>query len=340
MHSIKNKKLLISFVFSVVALIPFSVFAQSDSELNKLREEAKIFDAQAEVDRHIKEIEDFTGEEEVYGKCGNAPEINKQNITDKSQRLGPRTTIIQSPYKKWIACTKSFIDLYGRFKKAQDELVTTKEVLEVIGYPLSDTLVGLCGIAPIFDVDKTSIEVEKLELKVKIWRGCVGNEMRDLKTTTDIKELILDIEDIQLKSSYYNIQSLLSEVCPQTDRLINMSREQILSYGNSLEVRSWVQCLRQRSRPIIQNAQAIIEYNERLKAIQEDVTQKENISNKNNIPFDLVKEEKKESSEKKLIVQDNVPSSTPEIIVEKDSQLKSFFKKLSDIFKFRIRNSE
>lgn len=332
MYSIKNKKLLISFVFSVITFMPFGVFAQSDSELTKLREEAKIFDAQAEVDKRIKEIEDFTGEEEVYGKCGNAPEINKQNITDKSQRLGSRTTIVPSPYKKWITCTKSFVDLYGRFKKAQDELVTTKDVLEVIGYPLSDTLIGLCGVAPILDVDKTSIEVEKLELKVKIWRGCVENEMRDLKTTTDTKELILDIEDIQLKSSYYKIQSLLSEVCPQTDRFINMSRDQIFSYSNSLEIRSWVQCIRQRSRPIIQNAQAILEYNERLKNLEKNtLNKKENLIKDYKTPAPV--NDKKEES---LLVED-VPTTVEESkSLKKESPIVFFLKRFSTLFNFKI----
>lgn len=255
----KSPKVILTILIGFMALGSFAHVVSADEELEALRQTEALNKASASVEARQNDLKSFGLSQTATNRCGEAPEITKQSITNTISRTGPRRTIL-SPYQRWMDCTAPIVLEKKKIKTAEDAL---KPVVEEVGKLGLDKQVSReCGLLPTSPQEQTATEVEKFEIKSRLWVECAPKAIKNVRAEINKQPLFDEVLYIQQRSREFNLAGELSDLCSATTKFIGLSQGQLASYGEILEIKNWADCARKNINQLVADG----EYEKRIEA--------------------------------------------------------------------------
>lgn len=252
-------KLVLTLTIGLMAMGSFANVASADEELETLRQTEALKKATASVETRENDIESFGLADKALERCGAAPEITVRSITNTTSRTGPRRTVL-SPYQRWMDCTAPLVNDKKKIKAAEDSLKPAVEEVNKLG--IERRVSQECGPVPTAPQDQNAVEVEKFEIKTRLWVECSPKAIKTARADINKQALFDDVAYIQGKAKEFNLGGKLSDVCSATTKFLNLSKDQLAAYGEILEIKNWHDCARKNIHNMVSEG----EYEKRLEA--------------------------------------------------------------------------
>lgn len=253
----RSPKFVLALLIGLMAMGSFANIASADEELEALRQTEALKKATVSVETRENDLESFRLTDKAMERCGVAPEITVRSITNTTRRTGyPRT--ILSPYQRWMDCTAPLVNDKKKIKAAEDSLKPAVEEVSKLGI---ERRVGQeCGPVPTAPQDQNAVEVEKFEIKTRLWVECSPKAIKTARADINKQALFDEVAYIQGKAKEFNLGGKLSDVCSATTKFLNLTRDQLASYGEILEINNWHDCARKNINNMVSEG----EYEKRL----------------------------------------------------------------------------
>jgi len=219
--------------------------AATDPELEELRRQETINTVIKNLDINIKRLEEKNLTKYALELCGATPVITSSSPVSNVS--------FGSPYQSWQRCVSGVLTTEENKIRAEKGLRVAVDIIERLG--VMRKVEQECGTLPTKPSSNSNIEIEKFRIKSGLWAECSVKATENARKEAKKSGLFDEVAYIQQRSKEFNLEGKLSDICLNTPKFINLTRDQLVSYSEILEIQNWYECARKNITRLVADAE-------------------------------------------------------------------------------------